>query len=113
MWSELLGCERIGIHDDFFTLGGHSLLVIQVISRVRDLFQVELPIRFLFEKPTIAHLATEISLRHGKQTGEELGKIVTENLRTEKQILENIDQLTDDEVQSLLQKMMGEEDIPI
>jgi acyl carrier protein len=64
MWTQLLGVEQVGIHDNFFELGGHSLLSTRLISHVRQAFAVELPLRRLFEIPTIAMLATEIeSLR--------------------------------------------------
>jgi acyl carrier protein len=58
--SRLLNIERVGVEDNFFELGGHSLLATQFVSRVRDAFQVEMPLRLLFEKPTIAELAGEI-----------------------------------------------------
>jgi amino acid adenylation domain-containing protein len=57
MWGELLGHEQIGVHDSFFELGGHSLLATQVVSRVRDVFQVRISLRSFFEQPTIASLA--------------------------------------------------------
>ena len=57
MWEELLGIDRIGVHDDFFGLGGHSLLATQIVSRVRDQFGLELPLKSVFEAPTIARYA--------------------------------------------------------
>jgi acyl-coenzyme A synthetase/AMP-(fatty) acid ligase/acyl carrier protein len=60
IWAEILGRKRIGIHDNFFDLGGHSLKATQVISRLRKAFRSEIPLRHLFEFPTIAELAAVI-----------------------------------------------------
>ncbi len=60
IWSDLLGVERVGIHDDFFQLGGHSLLVAKLASRVRQAFRVELPMVEVFKKPTVADLAAAV-----------------------------------------------------
>jgi acyl transferase domain-containing protein len=57
LWQDLLGIQRVGIHDDFFGLGGHSLLATQIVARVRDLFQLDLPLQAIFEAPTIARFA--------------------------------------------------------
>jgi amino acid adenylation domain-containing protein len=60
IWTQLLKLEQIGIHDNFFALGGHSLLGTQVISRLRQSFGIELPLQTLFEAPTIAELSSHI-----------------------------------------------------
>src|SRR5262249_11295545 len=60
IWAEVLKRPRVGIHDSFFDLGGHSLLATQVISRVRKVFQVEIPLRQMFESPTLASLSASI-----------------------------------------------------
>jgi hypothetical protein len=57
IWSEVLGQDRIGIHDDFFALGGHSLLATQVITRINITFGTRLALRQIFEAPTLAGLA--------------------------------------------------------
>jgi acyl carrier protein len=61
LWSQLLVVEGVGANDNFFDLGGHSLLVIQFITRVRQTWQVELPVRALFKSPTVAGVAETIT----------------------------------------------------
>jgi amino acid adenylation domain-containing protein len=60
IWTKVLRLNQVGIHDNFFELGGHSLLATQVLSRLRDVFQVDLPLRSFFEVPTIAALADHV-----------------------------------------------------
>ncbi|WP_146210353.1 non-ribosomal peptide synthetase, partial [Vitiosangium sp. GDMCC 1.1324] len=66
IWAPLLGLKRVGARDNFFDLGGHSLLATQVASRLRELLRVDVPVRMLFEVPTVAELAARLSLT---QTG--------------------------------------------
>ncbi|WP_373536610.1 amino acid adenylation domain-containing protein [Microcoleus sp.] len=67
IWAEVLGIKRVGIRDNFFELGGHSLLATQLVSRVRDAFAVELPLRSVFEAPTIGELSKIVeSLKESK-----------------------------------------------
>jgi FkbM family methyltransferase len=60
IWRDLLKVEAIGMHDDFFDLGGQSLVAIKAVSRIRDVFAVDVPLRNLFERPTVAGLAEVI-----------------------------------------------------
>jgi amino acid adenylation domain-containing protein/non-ribosomal peptide synthase protein (TIGR01720 family) len=60
IWIQLLGVQRVGVQDNFFELGGHSLLATQLISRVRSIFQVELPVRAVFDAPTIDEMGQRI-----------------------------------------------------
>lgn len=93
IWHDLLGINRIGIYDNFFELGGHSLLAVQTISRLREVFQVEIPLRsLLLETPTIAGLAEVIAVNQPQQ----------QDLEDMDQLLAEIERLSGDEVQAKL-----------
>ena len=81
--TELLNLESIGVHDSFFDLGGHSLLAIRAVSRIRDAFEVDLPIQTVFENPTIAGLANVLTRVKG--SGE---KITSNEARKQKKQVE-------------------------
>ncbi len=57
VWSQVLGIKNISVQDSFFEIGGHSLLATQVVSRLQEIFQIELPVRELFECTTVESLA--------------------------------------------------------
>jgi len=72
VWGEVLKLERVGIHDNFFALGGHSLLATRVISRINDSFRTAIPLRRLFETPTISELAAAIDLTRATESNREI-----------------------------------------
>ncbi|MCI0396600.1 MAG: SDR family NAD(P)-dependent oxidoreductase, partial [Chloroflexi bacterium] len=88
VWQELLGVEQIGIHDNFFELGGHSLLGTQLVSRLRQSFQVNVPLQSLFESATVA----------------ELGATIAENLaaRVNEHFLAELEKLSPEEIEKML-----------
>jgi acyl carrier protein len=92
IWAAVLGVKEVGVHDNFFELGGHSLMATQVVARLRGVFRVEIPLRSLFERPTIEGLVNEIARKWG---GLEL---LDEIART----LKEVAQLSDDEVKAML-----------
>jgi len=90
IWEEVLRVERVGIHDNFFELGGHSLLATQLISRVRDVFQVELPLRSVFELSTVEKLAEAITQKRIEQ--EDSNEIA--------RLLETLEQMSEEEART-------------
>jgi amino acid adenylation domain-containing protein len=96
IWREVLKVERVGVHDNFFELGGHSLVATQVIARICDVFEVEFPLRMLFEVTTISTIARRIEERRQSDL-----MVTTELLR------KRIDQMPEDEVLRLIQELKG------
>ena len=77
LWKSVLGVPEAGIHDNFFERGGHSILATQLVSRMREVFDVEVSLRVLFERPTIMDLAEEVTrLRREEQKASALPPIV-------------------------------------
>jgi amino acid adenylation domain-containing protein len=101
IWNAVLSLDGVGIHDSFLDLGGHSLLANQIISEVIKTFQVELPVRCLFEAPTVAEMAIIITQNQAKKAGrEELSRMLTE-----------LKALSDEEAQRLLAQEMPEKKV--
>jgi acyl carrier protein len=79
IWTEILSLDSVGVHDNFFDLGGHSLAATRVVSQVIKQFQIEVELPSLFQSPTVAEMASVIAEHEGKQLGEkELDRILTE-----------------------------------
>jgi long-subunit acyl-CoA synthetase (AMP-forming) len=79
IWGEVLKLDKVGIYDNFFDLGGHSLLATQIISRIRRAFSIDLPLRHMFESPTVAEMAAIITQTQAKQASDtELARMLRE-----------------------------------
>ncbi len=107
IWQNALKLEQIGIHDNFFELGGNSLSATQVITQMRQTFQVEITIRHFFEAPTILEQAQVIE-QQPKQTLKNVETIKKVERNNNKEILENLEEISEEDVDALLKQMMEE-----
>jgi aryl carrier-like protein len=109
IWQELLRLPQVSVHDDFFDVGGHSLLAMQLMARVRSVFQAELSLRNIFEAPTIAELAGIVDR---KKVQPALDPVLSRTRRISperaKELLDRLDELSDTEIESLLQQVPAE-----
>jgi len=94
IWQKLLGIDQVGVFDDFFDLGGNSLMGTQLISQLRESFQVELPLRSLFEDPTISGVAKIIEEEQKKIDQSDVGKVAD--------MLKKMDGMSNEEAAALL-----------
>jgi acyl-coenzyme A synthetase/AMP-(fatty) acid ligase/acyl carrier protein len=95
VWAEVLGVERVGIHDDFFEMGGQSILATQLISKIQQILPVELPLRTIFEAPTVAELATAIEQSQQSLDDAEMSLMA--------EVLSELQELTDGDVEALME----------
>jgi acyl carrier protein len=95
IWRQVLRIEQVGVEDNFFDLGGHSLLATQVIARIRSTFHVQLPLRSMFDTPTVAGLAQQIAALPQNSEDEEVARL-----------LQELEGLSDEEAERLLGQEM-------
>jgi acyl carrier protein len=100
IWAEVLNIRPISVEANFFDLGGHSLLATRVVSRIREAFGVELPLRVLFDSPTVAALARHLAAAPHEQT----------EVRRIAEMLEKLAHLSEDETKSLLEQTGGSQE---
>jgi amino acid adenylation domain-containing protein len=98
IWSEVLGVEKVGTHDNFFELGGHSLLLTKVVSRIRLAFTLELPLRVLFDNPTIKQLGIAIAS----------AQLLEIDSAAASELLEELQQLSSEEIRAMLESELNE-----
>ena len=94
IWAEVLQLKRIGVNDNFFDLGGHSLAAARVISRVIQAFRWELPVHAMFDAPTVAEMAAVITAKQGKEADDDdLARMLAE-----------IESISENQAKTLLKK---------
>ncbi|UJW29902.1 amino acid adenylation domain-containing protein [Saccharothrix sp. AJ9571] len=108
MASALLHGRSVGRDDDFFRIGGHSLLAAQLVAQVNDAFGVQVPTALFLQRPTVASLATAVTAAAaGREVGP--GPVGPSGRRTATRLLAGLDRLSDEEVESLLRDIEGTE----
>jgi acyl carrier protein len=104
MWTQALPEKEVGVHDDFFKLGGYSMLAAQLVSEIREAFQIELTFETFFEASTIARLASYIIEHGGQQPLDTITRQATSEKSLDEMLLE-IDSLSEEEVAAMLEQM--------
>jgi acyl carrier protein len=111
IWADVLKMDRVGRNVNFFELGGHSLLAMQVMARIRHIFNLELPVRSIFDEPTIAGLAGELPKVQalGIKAGARMAQRRSGSAAASREaLLAQLDDLSASELQNLLQRARDE-----
>ncbi|MEU0900272.1 phosphopantetheine-binding protein, partial [Streptomyces massasporeus] len=110
VWQEVLQLDRIGVHDNFFDLGGHSLLATRAVIRLRAVFGVDVGVRTLFERPTVAGLADSVEEQLVRQIAE-MSAVDVERALREQEVVQDVEQVVreQDLVQDVEQALQEQE----
>jgi acyl carrier protein len=105
IWSDILGVEQVGAYDNFFDLGGHSLLVMQTVARVREAFSINLPLASIFESPTLANLANIIEELRGDtaRIKPQPAEMIPRRSKSTVEQIEELSRLSEEEAQTLVE----------
>jgi acyl carrier protein len=103
IWEEVFGIESIGIHDDFFEIGGHSLLAIQLMTRIREYFNIEIELETMFDEPTVAGLVKQVV--ETLQIGHAQSESQEESIDELELLLQEIEGQSDKEIEKVLNKL--------
>jgi acyl carrier protein len=106
IFAEVLGVEKIGINDNFFLLGGHSLLATQVLTRLRETLQSDVPLRRIFEEPTVAGMATAVE-EFKTQAQDDVIEVISRDDKEDEPLAALLEQMTKEELQALLMDVTG------
>jgi len=101
--AELLGVEKVGVFDNFFDLGGHSLLATKFVTRVQQELKIDVPLKLLFEKPTVAELASAINEMDLPQMTDSIEHIERDDSGLD-ELLSELDTLSEEEVKQMLEQ---------
>jgi acyl carrier protein len=107
IFEEVLGVEKVGVEDNFFLLGGHSLSATQVITRLRDTLQADVPLRRIFENPTVAALALAVEEFRSQLDEDRIEVLSRDGDETDEPLSDLLNQMTREELQALLMDITG------
>ncbi|WP_344525560.1 SDR family NAD(P)-dependent oxidoreductase [Streptomyces rectiviolaceus] len=111
VWQEILGVDRVGVDDDFFALGGHSLAAVQIGTRLKNRLGAELDLRAFFERPTVAHTADLLDAGPRSAADRPENRIEVLSRDEPAADLDALAELSDDEVEEELRRLLAGEDL--